>query len=47
VALLEQVAAVADTDAAVLIEGETGTGKELIARALHARSSRRDRPLVR
>lgn len=47
VALLEQVAAVADTDAAVLIEGETGTGKELIARALHGRSSRRDRPLVK
>lgn len=46
-ALLEQVARVAPSDAAVLIQGETGTGKELIARALHNQSARRERPLVK
>jgi len=45
--LLDKVTRVAASDAAVLIHGETGTGKELIARALHNRSPRRDRPLVK
>lgn len=46
-ALLDQVALVAPTDSTVLILGETGTGKELIARAIHDRSARRDGPLVK
>jgi formate hydrogenlyase transcriptional activator len=45
--VLEAVETVAPTDATVLIFGETGTGKELIARAVHNLSSRRDRALVR
>ena len=44
--VLQQVAQVGPTDATVLITGETGTGKELIARRLHAVSARRPRPLV-
>ncbi|MEM9462905.1 MAG: sigma 54-interacting transcriptional regulator [Myxococcota bacterium] len=46
-AVLRHVEQVAPTDATVLILGESGTGKELVARAIHAASSRRDRPLVR
>jgi formate hydrogenlyase transcriptional activator len=44
---LDRVREVAGTDATVLLLGETGTGKELFARAVHDRSSRRHRPLVR
>ena len=45
--VLADVKQVAPTDATVLILGETGTGKELIARAIHAASPRRNKPLVR
>lgn len=45
--VLKQVEDVATTDATVLILGETGTGKELIARAIHELSSRRDHAFVR
>lgn len=45
--LMEDVAQVAETDAAVLILGETGTGKELIARAIHSAGRRKDKSLIR
>jgi len=45
--VLEQIAQVSTTDSTVLIQGETGTGKELVARAIHERSPRRERPLVK
>src|SRR5262249_24061123 len=44
-AVLDNVRKVAETDTGVLITGETGTGKELIARAIHSRSRRRENPL--
>ena len=45
--VLEQVELVARTESSVLILGESGTGKELIARAIHERSPRRNRPLIK
>jgi transcriptional regulator with GAF, ATPase, and Fis domain len=45
--VLQEIELVAPSDATVLILGETGTGKELIAQAVHQRSRRRDKPLVR
>ncbi|MER2555901.1 MAG: sigma-54-dependent Fis family transcriptional regulator [Candidatus Competibacter denitrificans] len=46
-AVLQEVEAVAGTQATVLITGETGTGKELIARAIHNRSTRQAKPLIK
>jgi PAS domain S-box-containing protein len=44
--VLRDIAQVAETDATVLIMGETGTGKELVARAIHAAGTRREKPLI-
>jgi two-component system response regulator AtoC len=44
--VFEMVDQVAPTDATVLLRGETGTGKELVARAIHRRSARREKPFV-
>lgn len=45
--IISQIDLVAGTDASVLILGATGTGKELVAREIHQRSRRKDKPLVR
>ena len=45
--VLKQVEVVAPTDSTILIQGETGTGKELVAQAIHKLSSRRERTLVK
>jgi PAS domain S-box-containing protein len=45
--MLKRVEAVADTPATVLLQGESGVGKELVAHAIHARSSRSEGPLVK
>jgi PAS domain S-box-containing protein len=45
--VMRKIEEVAPTDATVLVTGETGTGKERVARAIHGESPRRDRPLVK
>ena len=45
--MLKRVEAVAETPASVLVQGESGVGKELVARAIHARSPRAEGPLVK
>ncbi|MCK9460725.1 MAG: sigma 54-interacting transcriptional regulator [Proteobacteria bacterium] len=44
--VLEMIPRVAESDSAILLQGETGTGKELVARAIHGLSQRRDGPFV-
>ena len=44
--VIEQIREVADSPFRILIQGETGTGKELVARTIHQMSSRRDKPFV-
>lgn len=44
---LEQIDLISKSDSSVLIEGETGTGKELVARAIHEKSSRSQNPLIK
>jgi PAS domain S-box-containing protein len=46
-AVLAEVSRVAATEATVLVTGETGTGKELIARAVHSASQRKEKPLIK
>ena len=45
--MLKRIEAVAETPASVLVQGESGVGKELVAREIHGRSQRADRPLVK
>jgi transcriptional regulator with GAF, ATPase, and Fis domain len=45
--VLAKIRQVAPTNSTVLIQGETGTGKELVARAIHSASAQRDRPLIK
>lgn len=45
--VLDDIRKVAGTDATVLISGKTGTGKELVARAIHVRSQRSEKPLIK
>ena len=45
--VIERIELVSNSDMPILILGETGTGKELIARKIHDRSSRDDRPFLR
>ena len=45
-AIFDMITEVADSDASVLLSGETGTGKELIAKAIHAKSPRANRPFI-
>jgi len=45
-AVLDEISTVAPVDSAVLVQGETGTGKEVVARAIHESSSRRQQPFV-
>jgi len=45
--VLTRIESVAPTQASILLEGETGVGKELLARAIHSRSPRKDRPMVK